>query len=155
MNLIRRGPLNEIPWRHVLIDPRIGRSYVEISEELLSSHRANASVICTRARLGLDFGEAHWLQREVRKLVRAEGAEPTTRSIRRDGSKSKRLTLSDDRQLSGFVTLSEERFRLRHDQEKVVDVTSALDFAEDELKWLLGALDVALDSEPRKRRAAS
>jgi hypothetical protein len=61
-----------------------------------------------------------------------------------------RLRLEDDREGTGFLTISEETITSRRPTARTMAVITALDLTEDEALWLRDVLTEALRQEPRE-----
>lgn len=147
INHTRKGPLNEMPWRLRLEDDR-ARHLLTLSDELLTSHSAAAQVTSVRSAIVLTADDAHWLRDAVRGLLQSPGGEESI--LGPQDCPPSRLRVEDDRDDSGYFTLSDERMTSFRSDARLLSVTSAIDFTTEEAMWLVAALDLALP-EPEKR----
>lgn len=152
MNLVHRGPLNEIPWQH-----RIGSvdASLAISEEILWSHDAMAPVLLTRSSLALDRYEATWLAGALRNTLRTRGWQ-SGQLLTLQRERMRCIALDDDRGPvgSGYITLSDVTCWSLDGEPEITRVHEALDFTGVEATWLLSGLDTYLQQFRWKRGAS-
>jgi hypothetical protein len=143
----RRGAVRGLPWRHHLACDEQGERLV-LSEEVLASDGATDTVEVLRASIDLDRADARWLRGALRRLFVEGGEESLCRTI---VPRQTRLRVEDDREASGFLTVTDETTSSARSDAKILKITGAIDLTSTEARWLIDSLNMALSPS----RAAS